>query len=282
MERPNINFVYDGQIHRFHVDGDKSNTKNGWYLAKPNGWIVYSTWRECDNRYYINKDGTELTPDQRKQFRKDIAIEQKLIRLRQDDAARDLKSIIDAADVKSHPYLAKKGFANIKGYIVKDALVIPICDISRNYSKIISLQYIYPDGSKRFSRGCRTKGGVHIISTDTTCNNNLIYLCEGYATGLTVSLATNSIVAVCFYATNIIHVAELLKTRFPEDQIIICADNDRNTQGNPGVSEAMKTSKKLLIKMFIPDLSNCSPNATDFNDLMIEKSIEAVRKQLNC
>ena len=281
MNLNNINITRDSGIHRFHVDGDKSGTINGWYIAKPNGWMVYGHWKDPDARYYINEKGEELTREQQHQFRRKLSIDRRVRLLKQRNNAKPLESILSEAVPRKHPYLASKGFSSMEMLTHEEKLVIPIYDLAFGGNRLISMQAIYPDGMKRFASGCRTMGGMHILMPHFTNDTNSIYLCEGLATGLTIATALSSNVAICFYAGNLIHAAEILKTRFHSFKTTVCADNDRFTQGNPGVTAAQKVAKKYDIDLIIPDLSQCSDKATDFNDLMIEKSIEEVRKQLS-
>ena len=280
MHLNNITIIYDGNIHRFRVDGDKAGSKNGWYLAKPNGGVVYSSWKDGNARNYINKDGVHLNDQERMQFKKQPSIEIHVQQLKQRAEAEKLQSILEASTIGRHDYLAKKGFQNMQAQILGDALLVPIYDISRNFKRLISLQYIYRDGGKRFAKGCRAKGGMHMIATTGTEDTGVIYLCEGFATGLTLASATNSLVATCFYASNLIHACGILSRRLSEYRVIICSDNDRNTNGNPGITSAIDAAKKYKVDVITPDLSECSCKATDFNDIMLECSIEEVKRQL--
>ena len=280
MNISNLTMIYDGEIHRFHVPEDKANTRNGWYIAKPNGWAVYGTWKEGDSRYYINKDGTTLSLEDQKAFKKDLALQKRLRCLQQEKTAKLLAPNYENATSSAHPYLAKKGFPYFEEKVHNGVLLIPVCDISMNYNKIISLQYIWPDGSKRFASGCRTKGGMHMIAPENVDNVETIYLCEGYATALTVSIATKSMAAICFYASNIMHACDILQRRFSQYKVIICADNDINTPGNPGVTEAIKAAKKHDLGIIVPNIAGCDDKATDFNDIMNQVSIDEVRRQI--
>lgn len=281
MNINNVNFIADGQIHRFHVFGDSPGTKNGWYIKKPNGWAVYGTWKNENEKSYINEKGNSLTKNEIKIFKKELAQQKHFDRLKKDRAAEKLQKILDKSNFDYHPYLIKKGFADRREKVMNDTIIIPVFDISKNYKKLISAQYIFENGKKRFAKGCRTKGGLLFISSPNI-ETGKIYLCEGLATGLTITEAfPNENIAICFYANNIYYACEIFSKHFKKNKIIICADNDRNTVGNPGVTKAQEAALKFNMTIKVPDLTECTNSATDYNDIMIQLGIEEVRKQLS-
>ena len=70
-----------------------------------------------------------------------------------------------------------------------------------------------------------------------------VYIVEGCATGANIYQATGTAVAVAFDAGNLKPVALNLKQKFPDAELIICADNDQWTDNNPGVSKARVVDK---------------------------------------
>ena len=66
---------------------------------------------------------------------------------------------------------------------------------------------------------------------DSKHRTDEIILTEGYATGVSVNVATDKPVAVTFDAGNLEPVARALREKYPEAQITICADNDHETGG---------------------------------------------------
>ena len=82
-------------------------------------------------------------------------------------------------------------------------LILPVRDIS---GTLQSLQYIAPDGTKRFLMGGKVQEGHFIIPGKS---EKPLVLCEGYATGASIHLAVNCIVYVTFSANNLPVVANL-------------------------------------------------------------------------
>ena len=62
-------------------------------------------------------------------------------------------------------------------------------------------------------------------------------MAEGFATAATVHEATGSAVAVAFNANNLKPVAIALRAKFPSLEMVICADDDHLTEGNPGITK---------------------------------------------
>lgn len=109
-------------------------------------------------------------------------------------------------------------------------------------------------------------------------NAKEVYICEGYATGATIHLATKKPVIVCFYAGNLLPVLEALKTICVE--FIIAADNDVYKAKNTGKEAAEAISRKFGYKVLLPRFKDISTKPTDFNDLYCLEGIEEVGIQL--
>ncbi|NIE81064.1 toprim domain-containing protein [Asaia sp. As-1742] len=98
-------------------------------------------------------------------------------------------------------------------------LVIPMHDAS---GRVINVQKITPDGTKRFLLGGKVRGAFHVIPGIEPG-----FLVEGYATGLTVAEATGRAVFVAFDAGNLGAVAEIVRPRL----CAVAADNDESGTG---------------------------------------------------
>ena len=112
---------------------------------------------------------------------------------------------------------------------------------------------------------------------------SIVYVVEGFATGATVHEATHTYTVVAFDAGNLKPVALRLRREYPNAHIIIAADNDSGTEGNPGLTKASDAAQVVDASVVFPTFQNTDaygkpPN--DFNDLMILEGVEAVREQL--
>ncbi len=164
-----------------------------------------------------------------------------------------------------HPYLTRKG---IKAHGIhissKGDLVIPIL----SGEQISSLQFISPDGSKRMLKGGKVKGCFGSIG-ELIPGDNLVFLCEGFATAATLYECLGYPVFYCFNASNIYPVAKELVEHY-ELNVLICADNDSHLKNNIGIEKAVKAQNDLKLMAVAPNKQG------DFNDLHLAKGKKAV------
>lgn len=111
-------------------------------------------------------------------------------------------------------------------------LVIPMQDAS---GRVINVQTITPDGTKRFLMGGQKQGAFHVIPGIEPG-----FLVEGYATGLTVAEAIGRAVFVAFDAGNLGAVAEIVRPRL----CAVAADND---ESGTGEDKARATGLPVLL-----------------------------------
>ena len=157
-------------------------------------------------------------------------------------------------------------------------VLVPMIDSS---GEIQSLQEIY-DSKRLLGKDTKprdknftnsTKGLYFTIGTITL--STTIHIAEGVATGLSVheALGGKEPVIVAFNAGNLAPVVDSLTKKFPNNPIIIAADNDSSNPNNPGKIKAEEVSIKYGCKVVLPVFpegknKDDKGNAyTDFNDL---------------
>ena len=131
-------------------------------------------------------------------------------RERAESAARRAKTVFDHASYATHPYLARKGFPEHRGFVIGgERLVVPVRG-ERGTGDVVGLQTILPDGTKRFGPpGCRVKGGGFRLGG----GGEGTWYVEGYATALSVRAALRLLyrpqdaVVIAFSAGNLPQVA---------------------------------------------------------------------------
>jgi putative DNA primase/helicase len=180
-----------------------------------------------------------------------------------------------------HPYIFNKKIIPYYAFQMRSYLVLPIQDIDH---KLVSLQFIKPNGYKQFKKNASPKDGMMWLSEPLKENySGIIRLCEGYATGCTIHLCTKDPVVCAMSANNLISVAISLRRKFVHAQIIICADNDWCNAENVGVSCAIKaiaaTGAKLCYPAFGHNFKVSKPS--DFNDLFCLMGMDETKRQLN-
>jgi putative DNA primase/helicase len=256
--------IVDGHIHRFQVYGDKPGQKNGWYVAYdgdiPAG--AFGCWKRGIKGKWSSTSFMEMTDTQRDKYKAQMldikrSKEYEQIRIRRE--AKEKANYIWSNAIQAsnnHPYLIKK---NVKSYGLrqfKGQLVMPLHDET---GVIHSLQFIDGDGNKRFLSGGRKKGcyfSIGVISDS-------FGICEGYATGASIHETCQLPVAVSMDKGNLSFVGKLLRKKFPDTRIVICADNDIKDDGNnPGFEAARQAAHEIHACVALP------PYKGDFNDFI--------------
>ena len=147
---------------------------------------------------------------------------------------------------------------------------------STRWGKLWTLQTIGPDGTKLFRQGGRKRGCFYLLGK----LDGTIIIAEGFATAASIHEATALPVAVAFDAGNLQPVAEALRASFPDADLLIAADDDHATEGNPGASKAAHAAKAVGGRTVLPRFADASCRGTDFNDLAQAEGPAAVKAQI--
>lgn len=154
----------------------------------------------------------------------------------------------------------------------RESLVLPIRDTA---GATHSLQIIGADGGKRYLTGGRIRGCYFGVGKP----DEVLCIAEGFATGASIHEAKGYAVAVAFDAGNLQPAAKALREKFPDLRLILCADDDCRTEGNPGITKAKEAAQAVGRLLALPDFGPDRPEgATDFNDLHQMQGLEAVAR----
>lgn len=101
------------------------------------------------------------------------------------------------------------------------------------------------------------------------------------ATANTVNEATNGKYSVIAAGDcgNLENVAKAIRSKYPNKDIIIAADNDHIREDNVGLKHATQTAKNVGAMLVYPSFS-FGVKASDFNDLKKISGIEVVRSSI--
>jgi len=275
---PSPSNIVPGKLLRF-ATCDRKGDEAGWCKLFDDGeGGVFGCWRQGISETW--QAGTPRSADQQaaflihvKQAKEEAAMIEEQIRADCRKTSAMLWEKCRDVEVK-HPYLTAKGIKPWGIKQLKESLVVPVRDTT---NILRSLQFIMPDGSKKFKIGTAVSGCYHAIGKP----NGKILIAEGYATGATLHEITGHAVACAFTAGNLKSVAEALRDKYPDTVLVICADDDHATEGNPGVRKATEAARVVSGLLAVP----CFPATriekdTDFNDLYRLEGGEAVRKQI--
>lgn len=164
------------------------------------------------------------------------------------------------------------------------SLVIPMQDAQ---GRIHGLQLIYPKGHPKRAKTGRNKDfwpyGLakqgHFFPIGVV--RDIVLIAEGYATAATLFEATGLPVLVAFDAGNLLPVATAACKRWPQARILVCADDDFQTEGNPGVAKAAAAALAVDGAWVKPEFSVArATKLTDFNDLALLEGTAVVSQQI--
>lgn len=261
-----IKIVNDGQIHRYQVEGDRAGSLNGWYICFGD-CMVAGSWRTGYQQTFFTDDFRKLSPveQHRIKLERERAVEQAR-KAREADAKKVAVKLLSCWDnalpaTDEHPYLQRK---RIPAHGLRrhgNRLLIPLRDI---HEKLWSLQYIDPDGNKRFAAGGRIRGCMHLIGKI----ENVVIIAEGYATAASLHAMTGYPVVTAFNAGNLKVVAMALREKYPKAKIIVAADNDRFSKVNTGILKANEAAQAVGGKVICPKFAADEPG-TDYSDIYI-------------
>ena len=260
-------------IKRFHIKGDKSGSKNGYEIHATTGAIIRGSWK--DNKKEIIQEGIRPSRFDRAQYKRSNFVNQYDVLQRQERLREFIQN--GTAITKEHPYLNKKGLSGIEIMISKDetfypgSIVVPMMNIYNG--KWQSAQFIDNDGAKKFAGGLPAKCGYNLIPAEQFITPT-VYICEGYATALTIRLLTECSVYCCFSASNLIFICKAFKElglmqKYNIEKVIIAADHDK-----AGLDAAKQAQNISSFDVVYPP-----PTDFDFNDAYQEDS-ESIRNVL--
>lgn len=268
----------DGALHRFASNGKRGDTA-GWYVMHVEGIPAgsFGCWRAGLSETWCGDVGRKWTAAEQTAQRARIAAMRRLREAEEAkqraDAASEAAAIWGSAKLAAagHAYLVRKGIKPHGLRVEGEHLVVPV----RANGELVSLQRIATDGAKRFLTGGRVAGGYFSIGKPEDAK--ALCVVEGVATGATVHEATGLPVAVSFNAGNLVAVSRAMRERFPDLPLIVCADDDHATEGNPGLTKATEAARAVAGLLAVPDFGSDRPDrATDFNDMAAHCGLAAV------
>ncbi|WP_411680201.1 DUF927 domain-containing protein [Aeromonas hydrophila] len=196
--------------------------------------------------------------------------EQIAAKARQDEEKAKRKACTRAASIMRDcikgrsPYLALKHLpdwlADTNQTLIREArhnfpqgsLVIPLTDEN---DQLVNVQLIDAQGEKRYLAGGQKAGAFHRLTGGLQ-----VAICEGYATGVSVHLATGATIYCAMDTGNLLAVAEIAKRREGAEPLLIAGDNDAQIDSNPGQAKAQQAAAVVGGLVCLPH------EAGDWND----------------
>lgn len=277
----------DGQLHRCGTGKDPHGLDAAYIVhLDPPASLWWQNWQTGMAGTWCAKDGKRLSNEEREALNQRIAEDRRKDKedrqKRYAEAAQKAEMIWkDATPIEGqgHDYLKKKDVQSYGLRACNGALTVPVYGENGNLQ---SLQFIRGDGVKRFLTGGKMSGGFFSIPAKDKSKDGTLYIAEGYATAASVHEATGCAVLVAFNAGNLLAVAQMARRRYPERELVLCADYDNPSEQSPqaggvGVAKATEAARAIGGCLAIPDLDG---QKADFNDLAQAKGLEYVRSQI--
>ena len=289
------NLILDGEIHRYVVEGDRRGKKNGAYCiytdGLPAGFVqdwkrdVKTDWKydtsglsQEERTYYDSDEYRQKAEEERKKRE----AERKQKQLEASEHARILFESLSEAP-GNHKYLQKKQIYSYGLRINEKSLAVPLRDTQ---GIVRSIQWISEDGGKKFYSGASIDGLFWSVAFDTLKADTAerIYLCEGMATGAKAYELTNTPTAAALTCANLTKLAETIRKAYPKAEIVILADDDRETENNrqfnPGLREASKAVKSGHADVYISPPFKSTDDGTDWDDYALKYGDEECAHEL--
>ena len=293
-----------GKLTRCKTTQDKGKEKNGWYVihehrTEKNETLIFGSfgdWRSGDSNKIKVKAG-RMSQEERDVMR---ARQEEGKRRAAEIAANAARRAANRASglFKRMPEKGRSAYLDRKQIVGmgvryaprSGAVLVPMSNVR---DQIIGLQVIYPEKLQDTGRdksywpyGMSKEGAFHLIGPHPEPGEPVL-VCEGYATGASLHMATSLTVAIAFDAGNLSVVAKAMRERFPGRALIVCRDDDWKTRRangeswNPGEEKGSNAALIVGGQVVGPVFSGEREiKWTDFNDLHCAEGLDAVRRQV--
>jgi phage/plasmid primase-like uncharacterized protein len=276
-----------GKLHRFPSNGKRSDTA-GWCKLFPDGLGgTYGDFRSGLSETWQSRANERMTKEERDAFRRQME------QARRERDAEEEKLHLEAMpgflrlwnqsrqDVDlTHAYLAVKG--GIRPFGIRQlgqALIVPVWGADK---ALTGLQFIQPDGQKRFITGTRKAGSWCVLKPEgiPPTDWSIILVAEGWATAASLHTATRLPVFIAFDCGNLSAVARYIRQQFPAARLLFCADDDVHGKGQHHAHQAARQNNGMAIIPQWGGIDMSHERLTDFNDLHRAVGLDAVRHQI--
>jgi len=267
-----LEYIEPGKMHRFAGAGKQPSNRAGWCLLFNDGLGgCFGDWSSGISETWQAKQDKTFSRAERVAFSRRVeaakAQAKQALKERQSRAAFRANDIWNDAIPApgNHPYLIRKAIQPHGARFHKGLLVLPVVDIT---GKLTSLQFIATDVSKKLLSGGRKQGCFIPVVGDIRKASKII-ICEGWATGCTLAEdEPTATVLAAIDAGNLKSVALAARCRWPTAELVIAGDDDKLTEGNPGITKARAAAIAAGALLALPQWPDNAPESlTDFNDL---------------
>lgn len=159
------------------------------------------------------------------------------------------KAYLDEADQRSED--DPRSFKFLK----RGTIAVPMRD---GDGRLRNLQFIFRSGKKTFIKGGQKSGTYHMVGLHPSWRigqsvGETICIAEGYATAASIYEATGLPVVVAWDCGNLPQIGSIIRGAYPDALILFCADDDRGTDGNPGLTKANEAAAAVGGVVVVPE-----------------------------
>lgn len=211
---------------------------------------------------------------QREQERQKQAAEE--AKARAEAFTRRYAELAQGATEGESEYLIHKGLDGFTFPITKDGSLL--LSLTNEAGEVTAAQTITPQGGKLLLTGSVMRGAFYAVNQPESVNS--IIIAEGLATALTCHLLRQEALTVtAISAVTMPPVAEVMRRKYPQAQIIIAGDNDwhEDEQQNTGKTAAEKAAQIVSGSVAIPP----GNQKADWDDYRQQHGLEAARAAFN-
>lgn len=275
-----------GKLHRC-PSNDRHGDKAGWCKLFDDGMGgVYGDFRSSTSETWQFRQADRMSDADRESFRQQVEqarrerdAEQTRTHREAARKAADLWGRANPHPDPNHAYLARKGVPAVGVRQMDDALIVPLYGAEK---ALTGLQFIQPDGQKRFITGTRKAGSWCVLKPEgiPPTDWQKILIAEGWATAASLHTATGLPVFIAFDCGNLSAVAQVIRRQFPAARLLFCADDDAHGKGRHHAQQAARQTNGMAIIPQWGGIDMSHERLTDFNDLHRAAGLDAVRHQV--
>lgn len=267
-----IKDLYPGDKIRRCPTVEHPRSTNGAY-----SWDGHRGWVMCWDgdgqvHWYDDPNAKPWTPQEKASFERQQRQKFDDIRRKNERAALQAQMMLATAKAGAHDYLTRKGLSKTLGLVLPDGeLFVPMRSLATNAlqgGQVIRWNADDRKWEKKMVPGMKAKGAVLRLGPKAPRET---WLCEGYATGLSIEIAANLLrlsaaVLVCFSDSNMAFVAGLL--RDAPGRRFVFADNDESEAGE-------RAAKQTELPYCMSDVAG-----EDANDLHMRAGLTVVAARM--
>lgn len=247
---------------------DKPRSKNGAYFWDGDRGWVFNWSGEAKTQWFSDPNAKPWTDEEKRAWAMKRQTAAADTERKNESAALHAARLMRSSVPGPHDYLTRKGLGASQGMVLPDgALLVPMRNLHTNDlqgGQVIRWMADEMRWEKKMLPGMKAKGAVLRLGKST----QETFLCEGYATGLSIELAARSVglsasVLVTFSDSNMVYVAPMVKGRG-----FVFADHDKSGAGERAAKE---TGLPYCMSPLI---------AEDANDVHVRAGLMAVAQLL--